>query len=241
MGFTSPQFKALAASQDLIGWRNFTEGHISTHFYAIKSFHLAMSSSYLNIEVWTKQFISKILQITHSQWIFQNISLHDRTHGYLHSQKAEEILQQIKVLSDLAPEEIPEASRFLLEINFSELSKSQLKTQKYWTLAVDATLKAKALELARRARAKRVRRKINTKIPSRKKLGIAMVGHQSCKDGMHRAAVQTGSIQITDCSQIFLDKFVKQRPHPASTMGSLRSNKRLRKPDLRDTCSRQYI
>ncbi len=32
MGFMSPQFKALAKSQDLIGWRDFTEGHISTHF-----------------------------------------------------------------------------------------------------------------------------------------------------------------------------------------------------------------
>jgi hypothetical protein len=28
MGFMSPQFKALANSQDLIGWRDFTEGHI---------------------------------------------------------------------------------------------------------------------------------------------------------------------------------------------------------------------
>jgi hypothetical protein len=27
MGFMSPQFKALANSQDLIGWRDFTEGH----------------------------------------------------------------------------------------------------------------------------------------------------------------------------------------------------------------------
>jgi hypothetical protein len=152
-------------------------------------------------------------------------------HGYLHSQKVKEILQQINVFLDLALEEVPEASQFLLEINFSELFKSQLETQKYWTLAVDAALKAKALELARGARAKRVRRKINTKIPSRKKLGIATVEHQICNDGMHQAAVQIGGIQITDCSQISLDKFVKRQPHPASTMGSLRSNKRLQKPD----------
>ncbi len=70
MGFMFPQFMALANSQDLIGWRDFTEGHISTHFYAIQTFQLAMSSSYLNGEDWTKQFISKILKITHSQWIF---------------------------------------------------------------------------------------------------------------------------------------------------------------------------
>ena len=83
MGFMSPQFKALAISQDIIGWREFTEGHIWTHFYVIQRFHLAMSSSYFNREDWTKQFISKILQITDSQWIFRNISLHDRKNGYL--------------------------------------------------------------------------------------------------------------------------------------------------------------
>jgi hypothetical protein len=32
MGCMSPQLKALAASQDLIGWRDFTVGHISTYF-----------------------------------------------------------------------------------------------------------------------------------------------------------------------------------------------------------------
>jgi hypothetical protein len=64
-------------------------------------------------------------------------------HGYLHNQKAEEILQQINVFSDLAPEEVPKASQFLLEINFSKLSKSHIQTQKYWMLAVDAALKAK--------------------------------------------------------------------------------------------------
>ena len=111
-------------------------------------------------------------------------------HGYLHNTKADKIMQQINVLSDLAPEEVPKDSRFLLEINFSELSSYHLETQKYWMLAVDAALKAKALESARGARAKRVQRKLNTKIPNRKKLGIAIVEQQIRKDGMHRAAAQ---------------------------------------------------
>jgi hypothetical protein len=231
MGFMSPQFKALATSQDLIGWRDFTEGQISTHFYAIQSFHLAMTSNYLNGEVWTKQFISKILQIMRSQWIFRNVSLHDRMHGYLHNQKADKILQQLNFLLDLASEEVPKASQFLLEINFSKLFKSNLKTQTYWTLVVDAALKAKALDSARGARAKRVRRKLSTKIPSRKKLGIATIEHQICKDGMHRAAVQTDIVQTTNCFQLSLDRFVQWQPHPAYILGSLRSNKRLRKPN----------
>ena len=147
MGFMSPQFKALAVSQDLIGWREFTEGHISTHFYVIQSFHLSMSGSLLNGEDWVKHFISKLLQITHGQWIFRNISLHDMTRGYLHNKKAGELLQIINEFSEVAPEEIPEDSRFLLEINFTELTKSHLEHQTYWTLAMDAAVKAQELEM----------------------------------------------------------------------------------------------
>jgi hypothetical protein len=116
MGTMSPQFKALACSQDLIGWGDFTKGYISTHFYEIQSFHLAMSSSYLNGEDWNKQFISKLLQITHSQWIYHNISLHNRHHGYLHTKNAKDIMRDIESLSSLAPEAVPEASGFLLEL-----------------------------------------------------------------------------------------------------------------------------
>jgi hypothetical protein len=47
MGVMSHQFRALAESQDLLGWRDFTKGYISMHFYAIQSFHLTMPSSYL--------------------------------------------------------------------------------------------------------------------------------------------------------------------------------------------------
>ena len=88
------------------------------------------------------------------------------------------MLHHINSLSEVSPEELPESSRFLLEINFLELSKHHLETQWYWTLAVDAALKANALEQARDARAKRVLRKLNTKVPSRWKLGIAAVKHQ---------------------------------------------------------------
>jgi hypothetical protein len=60
----------------------------------------------------------------------------------------------------------------------SELSNFHLETQKYWTLAVDVALKAKPLKLAQGARVKKVRKKLNTKIPSRKKLGIVAIEQQ---------------------------------------------------------------
>jgi hypothetical protein len=201
-----------------------------SHFYEIQSFHLAMSSSYLNREDWTKQFISKILRITHSQWIFRNISFHERKNGYPQNKMADELLQHINSLSEVSPEELPESSRFLLEINFLELSKHHLEIQRYWTLAVDAALRANALEQARGARAKRIWRKLNTKVPSQWKLGIAAVEHQIRQDGMHQAGSSNNPHTINPL-QSSLAKFIWRHPHPASVIASLRSNKRLRKPD----------
>jgi hypothetical protein len=100
LGYMSPKLKTLAESQDRIGWRNFTEGHISTHFYEIQTFHLAMSSSFLNGTDWTKQLITKILQITHSQWIYRNILLQDKRQGYLHHKRAEELTKEMELLAD---------------------------------------------------------------------------------------------------------------------------------------------
>jgi hypothetical protein len=110
---------------------------------------------------------------------------------------------------------------------FFKLLKFHLETQKYWMLAVDATLKTKALESVQGARAKGVRRKLNTKIPSKKKLGIVAVEQQIQKVGMHRTAAQTNEPQICHHTQSSLDRFVQWGPHPASIMGSLRSNERL--------------
>jgi hypothetical protein len=86
--------------------------------YNIQKFHLERSSSYLNGTDWTKQFISKLLHLTHSQWIYCNILLHNRRQGYLHNKQAAALLREIQELSELSHDKVPESSRFLLEINF---------------------------------------------------------------------------------------------------------------------------
>ncbi len=63
-----------------------------------------MTCTYLNKTDWTKQFINKILQTTHLQWIYCNISLHDKRQGYIHNKQSEDLLQEINELSNLSPE-----------------------------------------------------------------------------------------------------------------------------------------
>ncbi len=145
LGYMSKQMRVLAESQDKLEWRFFREGYISSHFYIIQHFHLSISISYLNGSDWTKQFILKILQLNHSQWIYWIISLHDKHQGYLRNKQLEDLLQEIAKLSELSPDKVPDNCQFLLEANFTELTTSHLETQQYWTLAMNAALTAQQL------------------------------------------------------------------------------------------------
>ncbi len=154
------------------------EGCISTYFYFIQHPHLPLSVSYLNGPNWTKSLFSKLLHITHSQWIYQNFTLHDKLCRYLHKKKIKDITLTIEELAETPAEEIPEESKFLLEINFGKLTKSHIKNQQYWIIALQAVITAGQRSAAAGSRAKRIRHKVNLKLPSRTKLGITAVEMQ---------------------------------------------------------------
>jgi hypothetical protein len=178
LGTMSPKMRALTTSQDKTGWRNFMEGCISTHFYFIQHYHLALSGSCLNGSDWTKSLISKLLHITHSQWIYSNFTLHDKLCGYLHNKTLEDIQLTIEELAEMSPEDIPKESKFLLEINFGKLTKSHIENQQYWIIALQAAITAGRRSAAAGSRARRIRHRVNRKLPSRTKLGITAVEMQ---------------------------------------------------------------
>jgi hypothetical protein len=157
--------------------------------------------------------------------------LHDKCKGYLHNKKSEELMKEMESLADLAPEEVPESSRFLLKINFTELSRYHVETQKYWTLAVNPALVAQNRKQARGARAKRIQCRINAKIPSRQKLGMVAIEQQICKDGMHQSLMQNSSNDATSHTQTSMEFFTRKQPHPSAALSLLKLNKSMRKPD----------
>ncbi len=209
----SAKMLSLARSQDIIGLHNFTEGHISIHFYDIQHFNLAMHSSYLSGTAWTKQFISRILHIIHSQWIFRNISLHNRSFGYIHNKQLGDITSTINELVDTASDSIPLESQFLLDINFSD-TPSNLETKTNWILAINAALAAKRNDSIFGSGARRAQKQVATKIPSWKKLGITEVKRQIRLDKKHLPYQDPG---IFDDNQLTLERYLKRKqPHPSS-------------------------
>lgn len=142
LGSMSPKMMEAAKSQDKIGWRNFMEGRMSKHFFTIQRSHISHSTTLLTLRSWSRKFISSVLQITHSQWLFRNFALHDASAGLLQTKERAHTAAMIESLMQLRPSQVPSDSRFLLEFDTEGLLKSNTETQHYWIAAMEASIYA---------------------------------------------------------------------------------------------------
>ena len=105
------------------------------------------------------QFIGKLLHLTHGQWIYRNISKYHDKLGSIRKTERCELLLEIDRLIYLSPDEIPEESKFLLEVDFVRLRGGELTTQHYRVHAVKAAVvegRRKTFLQRRRLRRRRV-------------------------------------------------------------------------------------
>ena len=92
----------------------------------------------MNGAEWVKHFISRLLHISHGQWVMWSFTVHDQTRGYLWLQYWKQVLEEIDRLVDEDPANIPQESQFLLEVNFSPLLRSSFEDQSYYVMAMKA-------------------------------------------------------------------------------------------------------
>jgi hypothetical protein len=111
-----------AASQDVIGWDGFIMEMVSSNPLPIQSAHLLQCNSSYQAARWISGVITQLLQVTHSQWIYQCVVVHDHTTGTLISSHKEKLLKEIDHQLTLGPEGLSEEDQFLLECNFDELT-----------------------------------------------------------------------------------------------------------------------
>ena len=139
----APLLRLLAYAQDFIGWDHFMEGKISVEFpVVLQCDHLLTAPSILTVSDWTTAFITHLLHLTHRQWNYRNISKHHQRYGQLKNLQRTTLLREIDKYRNTAPEEVPEESRFLLEIDFQKLRSGPVDGQSYWVGAIQAAVTA---------------------------------------------------------------------------------------------------
>ena len=199
------------------------EGRVSNKLYLTQHLHLSTSPSLINGNDWMKSLISKVLHITHSQWIFRNLSLHDQQQGHLRLNDRIKTLHEIETLADTNQHKIPTDSKFLLEFDFDKLCEANLEQQQYWVFAIKAARKVGRRTAKSGRRALRVRAAFSKSQSRRQRMGINDVERQveidrragsSLKDESHEPSLPSPTARI--------------RPHPSSIEAAFKSNKRHR-------------
>ena len=158
LGGMSRRMTSFAHSQDLIGWRNFMEGRVSNHLFSIQQDHLSPGIARMNASDWMKKLITKVLHMTHAQWLLRNFMLHDYNTGFLMVKRKVDLLHKLDHLSRTQLHEIPEESKFLLDIDTNCLARNNFAEQEYWVCAMEAAVRSKSVQSLRRMSVQRPRR-----------------------------------------------------------------------------------
>jgi hypothetical protein len=106
----------LAYKQEATGWDDLMEGKIIKHFQVVQSRFLPRCPTMLNASNWTKQFINQLIHITHSQWIYCNISKNHSTHIQLERLDLMSLLRHINKFARVAPSDVPQEIQFFLRV-----------------------------------------------------------------------------------------------------------------------------
>ncbi len=117
-------------------------GMVSHKLLPLQSAISLNSKSSINATRWISGLITHLLQVRHTQWIYQCVLVHDRTTGTLILAHKEELLKEVEYQLSLGPDRLDEQDCFLLECNFNKLATTTGEHQEYWLLAIVAAREA---------------------------------------------------------------------------------------------------
>jgi hypothetical protein len=132
-----PEYLHFARAQDSIGWRRFLEGMIAAELETLLLQTGLGADSPLGIGQWMTILVKKLLEVTHSMWMFCNLSIHDPTTCILATQRKERIMDEVEYQQELGGRDLREEDQWLLEVNLDDLEHSNGEREAYWVLAVE--------------------------------------------------------------------------------------------------------
>ena len=118
------------------------EGMISKECIPIQQACLTICGSRLSIQRWAIGLVTKLLEITHGQWLYRNVQVHDSVSGVTALLRKEEIQMEIEKKQELGNNGLLEEDLYLLEVNLEDLETTSGERQEYWLLAIRAAREA---------------------------------------------------------------------------------------------------
>ena len=110
----TPKYVNLAGVCDRIGYGGLVEGIIASMWLEVVRSILKEAGLRLSPQQWGRDFVAKLINITHKQWIFWNSKKHFRGEGGLTAAESQSIIDRVEELmhTDLLRRTAPEAQTF---------------------------------------------------------------------------------------------------------------------------------
>ena len=140
------RFQALGCLQDKIGWRRFLEGMVSTKIVALQQQSCLVNGSWVSLDKWSSGLITRLLEITHGQWLYHNFIVNDPLSGIIATGKKEELILEIERQRELGDAGLLDEDKYLAEVNLGDIENTLGERLHYWLLAIKTVWKAKILQ-----------------------------------------------------------------------------------------------
>ena len=125
------RYRVMARAQDEIGWRRFMEGMSCKEFGRIHRMHVGLQASQLSTEKGGGGLVTKLLEVTHGQWLYRNIQVHDKISCTLVTLRKEELQLEIEWQQELGTAGLLDEDCHLVECNLEDLEDSSGATETY--------------------------------------------------------------------------------------------------------------
>jgi hypothetical protein len=135
-----PILTQFAIEADLLGWKNFTEAQIPNTLFIIQEAWLQICKSRFNIISWTKQFLTRIINITRKQWLYRNAKIHITHVEGITFTTHERIINRTKSLMATDPMELLPQHRSLLQVDYKTLGEGPTIDRQYWIARVESAI-----------------------------------------------------------------------------------------------------
>ena len=136
------RWERMANIQDRLGWDNLVEGRIPAIYVEHQRMYLATVKTRMTAKQWAKGFITRLLQMTHKQWLLRNAKVHIKRKGDLTAKEHDMLLSKIENLIWTDPDDLLPGDKHLLDEDFNQLGKASAIDQQLWVAEMEASITA---------------------------------------------------------------------------------------------------
>ena len=118
------------------------EGKIPTLFLAHQRAHQAHINTRMTTKRWARDLITKLLQMTHKQWLLRNKRINIKRKGDMNEEDHNKLLAKIEKLVWTDPEDILSGDEHLLDEDSDTLGRTSRLDQLLWVAEMEASMVA---------------------------------------------------------------------------------------------------